>query len=152
MVKHTQTIRRQFADELLDERVKPNIPACLTTQLGEISKALDTHSRKYENTLIMGDFNVEPDNTNVKAFCNQYKLEALNKEVTCFENVDKPSCIDLFLTNSSKCFENCLTLYKGLSDFHKTIVTIMKTKHERSPSKTIKYRDYKLSYNAHNQI
>ena len=59
-----------------------------------------------------------------------------------FKNVDKPSCIDLFLTSNSKCFEDCLTLETGLSDFHKLIVTVMKTKHERFPSKIVKYRDY----------
>ena len=50
----------------------------------------------------------------MKAFCNQYKLKSLNKEPTCFKNVNKPSCIDLFLTNNSKCFEDCLTLETGL--------------------------------------
>ena len=41
------------------------------THLGEIGKALDTYSRKYENMLLMGDFNVKPDETNMKVFCNQ---------------------------------------------------------------------------------
>ena len=79
----------------------------------------------------------------MKAFCNQYKLKSLNKEPTCFKNVNKPSCIDLFLTNNSKCFEDCLTLETGLSDFHKLVVTIMKTKHERFAPKVVNYRDYK---------
>ena len=79
----------------------------------------------------------------MKTFCNQYKLKSLNKEPTCFKNVNKPSCIDLFLTNNSKCFEDCLTLETGLSDFYKLIVTIMKTKHERFPPKIVNYRDYK---------
>ena len=64
----------------------------------------------------MGNFNVEP-------FCNQHKLKSLNKDPTCFKNVDKPSCIDLFLTSSSKCFEDCLTLETDLTDFHKLIAT-----------------------------
>ena len=50
----------------------------------------------------------------MKAFCNQYKLKTLNKETTCFKNVDKPSCIDLFLTYSSKCLEDCFTLEIGV--------------------------------------
>ena len=91
----------------------------VATHLDEIGKALDTYSRKYENTLLIGDFNVEPNEANMKTFCNQYKLKSLNKEPTCFKNVNKPSCIDLFLTNNSKCFEHCLTLETGLSDFHK---------------------------------
>ena len=68
--------------------------------------------------LIIGDFNVEPNEANVKAFCSQYKLKSLKKDPTCFKNVNKLSCIDLFLTNNSKFFENCLTLETGLSDFH----------------------------------
>ena len=70
----------------------------------------------------------------MKAFCNQNKLKSLNKERTC---------IDLFLTNNSKCFEDCLTLETGLSDFYKLIVAIMKTKHERVPPKIVNCRDYK---------
>ena len=31
----------------------------VATHLGEIGKALDTYSRKYENTLLIGDFTVE---------------------------------------------------------------------------------------------
>ena len=115
----------------------------VTTHLGDIGKALDTYSRKYENTLLIGDFNVEPNEANMKTFCNQYKLKSLNKEPASFKNVNEQSCIDLFLTNNSKCFEDCLTLETGLSDFHKLIVTIMKTKHERFPPKIVNYRDYK---------
>ena len=65
----------------------------------------------------MGDFNVEADATYVKTFWNKYKLKYLNKEPTCFKNIDKTTCIDFFLTNNSKFFEDCLTLGTGLSDF-----------------------------------
>ena len=92
----------------------------VATHLDEIGKALDTYSRKYENTLLIGNLNVEPNEANMKTFCNKYKLKSLNKEPTCLKNVNKPSCIDLFLTNNSKCFEGCLALETGLSDFHKT--------------------------------
>ena len=49
----------------------------------------------------------------------------------------------MFLTNDSKCFEDCLTLETGLSDFHKLIFTIIKAKYERFPPKIANYRDYK---------
>ena len=114
----------------------------VATCLGEIGKALDTFIRKYENTLLMGDFNVEPDETNTKGFCNHHKLKSLNKEPTCLKNVDKSSCIDLFLAHNSNCFQDCLTLETDLSDFQKFIIIVMKTKHERFP-KILKYRDYK---------
>ena len=58
-----------------------------------ICKVLDKYNRKYENTLLIGDFNVEPDGANMKAFCNQYKLKSLNKEPTCLIDVNKPSCV-----------------------------------------------------------
>ena len=86
----------------------------------------------------MGDFNVEPDETNVKPFCNYYNPKYLNKKPTCFKNGDKPSCIHFFLTNNSHCFEDCLALETGQSDFHKLIVTVLKTN-----LKILKYRDYK---------
>ena len=53
------------------------------------------------------------------------------------------SCIDLFITNSSKSFEKCLTLETGMSDFHKFIITILKVKPDALPPRIIKYRDYK---------
>ena len=100
-----------------------NVPS----HLCETGKTLDMYSAKYENALLKGDFNVASDERNIKAFCNQYKLKYLNKEPTCFKNVDKPCCNDLFLSNKSKCFEDSLTFETGLSDFHKLIVTAIKT-------------------------
>ena len=66
----------------------------------------------------MGNYNVDVKEANMKVFCDQHKLKALNEEATCFKNFDNPSCIDLFLTNSSKSFEKCLTIEKGMSDFY----------------------------------
>ena len=71
----------------------------------------------------MVDFNVGFTEANMVAFCNEYKLKALNKEPTCFKNYMSPSCIDLFLTNCRKSFESTLTIETGLSDFYKLIVT-----------------------------
>ena len=57
----------------------------MSSHLGATAKALDAYSRKYENAQLMNDFNAEPDETNMKAFCNQYKLKSLNKEPTCLK-------------------------------------------------------------------
>ena len=46
---------------------------------------------------------------------------------TCYKNSDKPICIDLILTNSPGSFQNSCVTKTGLSDFHKMIVTIVKT-------------------------
>ena len=74
----------------------------------------------------MGDFNIELKEANMTTFCNQYKLNTLNKEPTCFINYTNPSCIDLYLTNCPKSFQNTLAIEMGLSDFHKLIVTVLK--------------------------
>ena len=115
----------------------------VSTHLEQIRKALDIYSKKYENILLMGDYNVDVKETNMKVFCNQHKFKALNEEPTCFKNFNNPSCIDLFLTNSSKSFEKCFTLETGMSDFHKLIITILKVKPDKLPPRIIKYRDYK---------
>ena len=111
--------------------------------LKQIRKALDIYSKKYENVLLMGDYNVNVKETNINVFCNQHKLKALNEEPTCFKNFNNPPCIDRFLINSSKSFEKCLTLETGVPDFHKLIITILKVKPDKLPPRIIKYRDYK---------
>ena len=67
----------------------------------------------------------------------------LNEEATRFKNFNNSSCIDLFLTNSSKSFEKFSILETGMSDFHKLIITILKVKPDKLPPRIIKYRDYK---------
>ena len=65
------------------------------------------------------------------------------KEPTCYKSIDNPSCIDLFLTNTSLSFQNTTTVETGLSDFHKMVVTVMKTTFPKVQPKIIYYRDYK---------
>lgn len=59
-------------------------------------------------------------------FCNICDLKNLVKEPTCFENPDKPSCIDLFLRNYSKSSKYTYILETGLSDFYKINITVLK--------------------------
>ena len=95
-------------------------------------------------TSAMGYFKVTFTEANMTAFCNEYKLKALNKESTCFKNCMSPSCTDLFLKNSQKSFEITLTIEIRLSVFHKLIVTVLKLNHEKVPPKIVQYRDYKI--------
>ena len=46
--------------------------------LDHIAKGINTYSKKYEKKLLMGDFNVGFTEANMAAFCNEYKLKALN--------------------------------------------------------------------------
>ena len=54
----------------------------------------------------------------------------------------KPFFIDLFLTNSPNSFQNSSAVERGLSDFRRMIVTVMKTSFQRLPPKISHYRDY----------
>ena len=57
--------------------------------------------------------------------------------------MNNPSCIDLFLTNSAPSFQHTTTVTSGLSDFHKMVVTVTKTKFPKTQPKIVYYRDYK---------
>ena len=91
----------------------------------------------------MGDFNVDVKEVSLHLFCNQYKLLSLNKDPTCSQNIGNPSCKDLLLINSAKSFQSTCTTEKGLSDFHKLVVTVLNEKYERMPPKAIQYIDHK---------
>ena len=78
----------------------------VSNHLDHIAKRINTYSKKYEKILLIGDFNVGFTEANMAAFCNEYKLKALNKEPTWFKNYMTPSCINLFLTNCRKSFES----------------------------------------------
>ena len=64
-------------------------------------------------------------------------------KTTCYKNPDKPTCIDLILTNCPGSFQNSCVVETGLSDFHKMVVTVMKTSYRKSQPKIIHYRNYK---------
>ena len=51
--------------------------------------------------------------------------------------------IDLIVTNRPRSFCNSDSLETGLSDFHKLIVTVLKTFFKKQSSKVISYRNYK---------
>ena len=90
----------------------------------------------------MGDYNVEITETNMSSFCKIYHLTDIIKQPTCFKNPSKPSCIDLFLTNNANCFQKSSVFQAGLSDFHKLIVTVMKSQIPKQHAKNIKYRNH----------
>ena len=74
-------------------------------------------------------------------FCGTCHLHNLIKDPTRFQNLDKPSCRNLFLTNFPKSILKSQTLETGLSDFHKLTMTVLKI-HYKKPL-VVTYRDYK---------
>ena len=52
----------------------------ISIQIKQIGKELDVCSKNYNNILLIGDFNADLEDRNIKPFCNKYKLKALNKK------------------------------------------------------------------------
>ena len=109
---------------------------CIESKLNELCL-------KYDNIIMMGDFNSEIPEDRMKTFCNTYNFKNLIKEPTCFKNVDNPSCVDLILTNKSSHFQHSISIESGLSDFHKLTITMMKAGFQKLQPKILKYRNFK---------
>ena len=107
----------------------------------QMGLALDVYSN-YDKFLVAGDFNVQENESSIQDFMDEFNATNLVKESTCYKNINNPSCIDLFLTNSCHSFQNTTTVSTGLSDFHKMIVTVLKTTFPKAKPKIIPYRDF----------
>ena len=57
--------------------------------------------KQFENRIIIGDFNVEEKETNIKDFLIKFNMVNMVKEPTCYKNLIQPSCIDLIITNNN---------------------------------------------------
>ena len=111
--------------------------------LNTLGPCLDHYMSRYDNFLLLGDFNSEMNENIMKTFCETFDLCNLIKEPTCFKSVLNPSTIDLILTNRKGRFHNSLAIETGLSDHHKLTITVMKSYFKKQIPITISYRDYK---------
>ena len=84
------------------------------------STYLDLHSKTYEKILILGDFNLGIEEQHVKAFCDNYNLRSLIKQLACYKNPNNPTCIDFILSNTPRSFQSTCLIETELSDFHLT--------------------------------
>ena len=105
-----------------------------------IGLALDFYSTRYEKFLLAGDFNTQEDQEILDEFLEDYHAKNLVKDPTCFKNLENPSCIDLFITNSYQSFQKTTTVSTGLSDFHKMAVTVLKTTFPKAKPRIVTYR------------
>ena len=94
--------------------------------LEKLGSNLDCFMSKYENFLLLGDFNSELSEKAMNDFCEIYSLKSLIKDPTCFKSINNPSTIDLILTNNQRHFTNSTIIETGLSDHHKLTVTVLK--------------------------
>lgn len=65
----------------------------------------------------------------------------LVKAPTCFKNTNKPSFIDLLLTNSSKTFQDAQFVETGLKMLK--MLTVVKMIYTKQKHNTVSHRDYK---------
>ena len=115
----------------------------LSNHIAELSESLDLFTTKYERFLFLGDFNEGIEDSAIKIFCSNLNLTSMINKPSCNKNPDKPTFIDLISTNCPASFQNSCVIETGLSDFHKMIVTVMKTSYRKIERKVINYRDYK---------
>ena len=108
-----------------------------------IDKTLDTYSSS-DNVLLAENLNAEDDEPCLSSFLYQHDLYNLVKVGTCFKHSSKPKSIDLFLTTKNTHFKNTNAVCSGLSDFHKLVLTILKTSLDKKKPCEILYRDYKI--------
>ena len=118
--------------------VKINIDSLQT-----LSSILDKHLPKYDNIILLGDFNAEIVDSSMQQFCETYHRTNLIKDPTCFKNPLNPSSIDLILTNRPKSFIGNTVIETGLSDHHKMTITVLKTSLPKQTPNIIRYRDYR---------
>merc|ERR1712062_294993 len=107
--------------------------------LNGIGDAMDVYTC-YDKYLIAGDLNINIGDESLEDFMDEIHAKNLVKVPTCFKSTENPSCIDLFLTDSSSSFMKTMATWTGQSDFHKMIVTIMKSTFPKQKPKTIIYR------------
>ena len=91
----------------------------------------------------LGDFNVNTSDSSMKEFCSLNGLKNLINKLTWYKNSEKPTCIDLILTNQPTLFQHNTVLGTGLSDFHLLTVTEFKISFQKCRPHIITYRNYK---------
>ena len=63
----------------------------------DLGRSLDSLIGKYDNLLLVGDFNSETSETCMSEFCDVYNLKNLIKDPICFKNPINPSSIDFLV-------------------------------------------------------
>ena len=110
----------------------------------ELNETLSKAVNNYENIIVIADLNIDvsdPDkdrNNYLSDFVDTFSLSNLinNKNLS-------GTTIDIMLTNRPNCFQKTSTVVTGLSDFHKMIISCLKTTFKKIPPKKIIFKNYK---------
>ena len=103
----------------------------------------------HKNITVIGDLNIDvrdPDkdrNNYLSDFVDTFSLSNLINRKTCYKNLSG-TIINIMLTNRPNCFQKTSTVVSGLSDFHRMIISCLKTTFKKIPPKKTIFRDYKF--------
>ena len=90
--------------------------------LCSLANIKDHFTKRFDNYIAIGDFNLEPNDTTLKHFLDSNGLYNLLKGHSCFKS--KISLTDLILTNRN--LKNTQLFETGLSDHHHMAITCSK--------------------------
>ena len=115
----------------------------IRSHLNSIGNKLNELYIKYENFILIEDFNSEMHEDAMIVFSATYNLKNLVNEPTCYKNVDNPSCVDLILTNKPLYFQMTTVIETCISDFYKLSITTLKSSYIKQEPKIFNYRNFK---------
>ena len=95
----------------------------------KVKTHLNVYSTRYEDVLLLEDFNVDREEGHVGTFSELYNLRCTMKKQACFQNPINP--INLVLANIPPSFQNSSVIETGLLDFHQITVTVMRIRFKR---------------------
>ena len=105
----------------------------------KLSLVIDHYLPKYENLILIGDFNLSTEYHHLDAVIQAYNLNNLINKPACFQS-NNPTCIDLILTNRKHLFK----LPSTVSDYHKLVSTILKSGSFKERPKIKMYRSFNI--------
>jgi len=110
--------------------------------LSILDNALFSLYPKFENVIIIGDFNCSGNSNPLIDFVENNGLSNIMHKKTCFKS-KSGSNIDLILTNRKTRLMQTNVLETGLSDHHLLVYTMLRTKFPQISARKIEYRCYK---------
>ena len=117
---------------------------CKNYFVTELTKILDKYIGSNENSVILGDFNMQPTNQILETIWKDNNFLYIIKSNICFKS-QPGSCIDLRLTNKPKSFQNTEVMETGISDHHALIFPFLKTTFTKISPNKLQYRNYEQS-------
>ena len=91
--------------------------------------------------MLIGGFNPEESEPCILQFLFEINAKNIIKEPTCYKILSYPSCINHVITSS---FHNTTAISRGLSNFRKMVITVLKQTFQRSPPKELVYETTKI--------